>query len=139
VSTQANGPFKTKSLKTNPFTTMYPKGENIARPELRLQAESHALVVPVLGKRANGPNVKSIQNPKANLSHPSMRSAYSGRSGHNGHEGHDGTQWLKTNNSHPKQALPGFPWVNTTAKKPNPLTLPSPASGRGTDTTRFRK
>jgi hypothetical protein len=34
------------------------KGENIARPELRPQAETHALVVPVSGKRANGHYVK---------------------------------------------------------------------------------
>jgi hypothetical protein len=35
--------------------------------------------------------------------------------------------------------LPGFLRVNTASKKFNPLTLPSPASGRGTDTTRFKE
>jgi hypothetical protein len=30
------------------------KGENIARPELRPQAEAHALVVPVSEKQAEG-------------------------------------------------------------------------------------
>jgi len=43
---------KTRNPKQNTFTTMDTKGENIARPELRPQAEAHALVVPVSLKRA---------------------------------------------------------------------------------------
>jgi hypothetical protein len=43
------------------FTTKDTKGENIARPELRPQAEAHALVVPVSKKRANGHNDHDVK------------------------------------------------------------------------------
>jgi hypothetical protein len=49
----------TSTYGTTPTsTTMDTKGENIARPESRSQAETHALVVPVSRKRAEGHNVR---------------------------------------------------------------------------------